>query len=119
MPHRTTVKARLVGLCNTLKAEVQAIMPTVKFMSITDDGWTSRGKDSYLIITGHWLSDDFKPYNCVLAVKPKTESHTAEALVKVVIDCLFVVCFVLNEYTLGKTRVGRSQVFWHPCLKNA
>ena len=84
VPHRTTVRARIEGICNTLKIELRKILKKVKFLSITDDGWTSRANDSYMIVTAHWLDENFRVYSCVLSVKEMTNSHTGDELVTVV-----------------------------------
>jgi hypothetical protein len=38
VPHRTTVRARIDGICNVLKEELRNLFKNVKFLSITDDG---------------------------------------------------------------------------------
>jgi hypothetical protein len=76
-------------------------MSSVKYLSITDDGWTSKANDSYMITTAHWVSDDFESHFCVLSVRPMQQAHTAAEITRVVRDC-----FCLSSDSVGKIGLG-------------
>ncbi len=51
----------------------------VDHVSLTCDGWTSKGHNSYLGVTVHFV-DDWILKSYVLALKHVTKKHTAENL---------------------------------------
>lgn len=61
--------------CQTLKN----ILKDVKYVAITSDSWTSRATESYLTVTCHFVTRDFKLNSAVLSTKPLENgiNHTA------------------------------------------
>ena len=50
----------------------------VWWVSLTTDHWTSRGKDSYTVMTSHWINDKFELQNLVIGCllhEVDSESH--------------------------------------------
>jgi hypothetical protein len=80
VPHRTTIKQTILGMCLVLVRQMRKVMNKVMYLCITDDGWTSRANDSFLVVTGHWLTEDFEPRSCTLSLRHIAEAHTADAI---------------------------------------
>lgn len=82
VPHRTVIRQLVGGMCLVLKAELRRVMSTVKYLCITNDSWTSRAACSHLIVTGHWVNDNFIYNSCTLAIRPMYEKHTGQKICK-------------------------------------
>jgi hypothetical protein len=52
-------------------------------LSLTSDIWTSRAKDGYLSLTGHFIDSQWKPVSVVLGVTEFNERHTAKNIADV------------------------------------
>ena len=53
---------------------------TCESASLTVDLWTAKSKHGYIGITLHWLSDDFKIFNCLLGMERMTYPHSGEKI---------------------------------------
>ncbi|CAG8605055.1 21387_t:CDS:2 [Gigaspora margarita] len=81
---------------NTLEHEIPDAAfytaQTIKYMintqadiiALTFDLWTSRAHNSYLGITCHWISDEFKMYDLTLSVTEMGEYKTASNIVSTI-----------------------------------
>lgn len=98
VPHRTTIKSYIDRIYEVMKQKLRLLLSPLKTLSITIDGWKSRSNFSFLVMTGHWISDDWIPMSCTLAVHPLSQSHTAEHLAEQVwIEFLFSLFLILRR----------------------
>ena len=67
-------------LCSQIETNVREHMQRLRWLSITVDGWTSRGMDSYVMVTGHWLDENFQVRQCALNVRPLRTAHNSQTL---------------------------------------
>ena len=70
------------------------MLGVVDYCSLTCDGWTSRGHNSYLGVTVHFVKD-WALESYVLALKHVTKKHTAENLLSELRE-------VISEYGIEK-----------------
>lgn len=108
VPNRATIKRMVMGMTTSLRADLANVISKVKFLSITVDTWTSRANDSYLIVTGHWLTELFEKRNCTLGVKHLTESHTGDYLSAMVMSVLTDLNF--QGTVVSNTHDGASNI---------
>jgi hypothetical protein len=95
---------------NTLKNEISdAAYHTIQnikyiintqtdMIAFTFDLWTSRAHDSYLGLTCHWISDEFKIYDFTLCVTEIGEYKTADNIVSIIEP-------VLNEFGISGSKI--------------
>lgn len=89
VPHRTTIRYYIREACKLLKRDLRRRISQLKHIALTNDSWTSRANDSFLIMTAHWVTSNFTHESCTLAVRPIYTKHTAPkicALMKQVLD---------------------------------
>src|SRR6266542_3344663 len=60
-----------------VKELLSFIISSCEFISITTDLWTARSKTGYIGITGHWVDENFKPYDILIAIESILYPHTA------------------------------------------
>jgi len=58
------------------------------YITITTDLWTAKSKDSYIGITGHWLTKEFEPCNILLTIEKIPYPHTGDAVSTYISNCL-------------------------------
>jgi hypothetical protein len=63
-----------------IKNLLSLIIDSCEFISITADLWTSRSKLGYIGITGHWLNENFEPYDMLIGIENIMYPHTAETI---------------------------------------
>ena len=49
-------------------------------IALTSDSWTSKGTDSYITATAHFVNDDWNIVSCVVQCAPFEGNHTRERL---------------------------------------
>jgi uncharacterized protein YacL (UPF0231 family) len=77
VPGRKAVTDYLQALGAFVNDQVKNDLATVDHMAITADKWTSIANKSYLGITGHFISQDWKMKSVGLAVQKMAEDKTA------------------------------------------
>ena len=70
-----------------------------KFISLTTDGWKSLTHNSYITVTAHICTEDFKLESFVLDTSEMKDRHTSENLIKHVDEVL--IDFDLKEKNLA------------------
>lgn len=60
-----------------------------KYISLTSDFWTSRGKHGYLGITCHWISNEYQPQEALLSLVHIPYPHTSEVISKKLQEIIF------------------------------
>ncbi|GBC25170.2 zinc finger BED domain-containing protein 4-like [Rhizophagus irregularis DAOM 181602=DAOM 197198] len=63
-----------------VKELLTLVINSCEFISITTDLWTARSKTGYIGITGHWVNENFKPYDILIGIKSILYPHTAVAI---------------------------------------
>jgi len=82
------------------KTRIQVLLDSVDHCSLTCDGWTSLGQNSYLGVTAHFVHD-YTLKSFFLALRHVTQSHTAENLLAELTE-------VMTEWSLTKKVVTVS-----------
>ncbi|CAB5292141.1 unnamed protein product [Rhizophagus irregularis] len=65
-----------------IKELLSLIISTCEFISITTDLWMARSKAGYIGITGHWVDENFKPYDMLITIESIQYPHTAVVISK-------------------------------------
>ena len=63
-------------LYREVKLEVEEALSPAERVALTCDAWTSRAVDSYVTITAHYLTEDWRLQSHVLQTRAVHESHT-------------------------------------------
>jgi hypothetical protein len=67
---------------------------TCEYISITTDLWTAKSKRGYIGITGHWLTEDFKPIYALLRLEKISYPHTGNSISEMIKETII-------DYSLG------------------
>src|SRR5436853_4068692 len=71
-------------ITNTYKAGVNELLSLIvsscEFISITTDLWMAKSRTGYIGITGHWVDENFKSYDILIAIESILYPHTAIAI---------------------------------------
>jgi hypothetical protein len=94
-PSRHQLKDRLIELGNDTKSQIAASFPAKGKISIALDCWTSQNQQSFLAITGYFITDDFKYSEVLLSFSSLEGSHDGSNLASMVLS-------VLEEYNLSQ-----------------
>ncbi|KAL5467159.1 hypothetical protein EMCRGX_G031351 [Ephydatia muelleri] len=84
MPGRTKVTKMIDELYEEMMMKLKDMMKQSNSVSLTTDAAKMPTGDSYVAITGHWISSDWKLLSAVLAVSISNVSHTAEEIAALV-----------------------------------
>jgi hypothetical protein len=83
IPCDKTIKTLITDVYKLgIKELLSLIISTCEFISITTDLWTARSKAGYIGITGHWVDEDFKPYDMLITIESIQYPHTAVVISK-------------------------------------
>jgi hypothetical protein len=77
-PHPNTVRRSLKHLCTVHRGRLIEQLRGVEWMSITCDFWSNRLAQSFLVLTGHYLSATFQLNNVILDFVHFEQRHLAE-----------------------------------------
>ncbi|KAF0023384.1 hypothetical protein F2P81_024014 [Scophthalmus maximus] len=81
IPSRTHFSEKIVpDLDEQEKKKVVDELSRASSVALTTDGWTSRGTESYVTITAHFITADWEMRSLVLQTRPLYESHTGTHL---------------------------------------
>ncbi len=84
IPSRTHFSEKIVpDLYEQEKKKVVDELSRASSVALTTDGWTSRGTESYVTITAHFITADWEMRSPVLQTRPLYESHTGTHLAQV------------------------------------
>jgi len=77
------VSSRISGGLANVKADIADVLKeAASRICCTTDGWTSISMESYIVVTAHFLTHDWKMQGLVIAFDGMEESHTGENLAK-------------------------------------
>ncbi|GBB84287.1 hypothetical protein RclHR1_01090026 [Rhizophagus clarus] len=74
------------GYTNAIEELKILLENTCKSASLTTDLWIAKSKHGYIGVTLHWLSEDFKVYDCLLCIYPHTGTNIVSFLKKKVAE---------------------------------
>lgn len=84
IPSHTHFSEKVVpDLYEREKKKVVDELSRASAVALTTDGWTSRGTESYVTITAHFITEGWEMRSLVLQTRPLYESHTGTHLVQV------------------------------------
>ena len=70
-----------IGYTNAIGELKILLENTCESASLTTDLWTAKSKHGYIGITLHWMSEDFKVYDCLLFMECMPYPHTGTNIV--------------------------------------
>jgi len=73
---------------DSCKKTIQKIIEVQNFIALTSDIWSSRGHDSVISFTAHFISDNFTRDHCLLQASRFNERHTGDNIATVYSDCV-------------------------------
>ncbi|XP_040188247.1 E3 SUMO-protein ligase ZBED1-like [Rana temporaria] len=89
IPSRTHFSEKVVPeLYEQEKKKVVDELSQASSVALTTDGWTSRGTESYITITAHFITADWEMRSPVLQTRPLYESHTSAHLAQVLTEAV-------------------------------
>ena len=68
--------------------KVKALLSSTDHVSVTTDVWSSVAQDSYISLTCHYISSDFKHHHVCLNAAPFNDRHTGEHISAMINNCL-------------------------------
>ncbi|XP_034023456.1 zinc finger BED domain-containing protein 1-like [Thalassophryne amazonica] len=84
IPSRSHLTTKLLpSMYEDAKENVLTGLSTAELVAITTDDWTSRATESYIIVTAHYVNNDWEIESPVLQTRPIYESHTSDNLAEV------------------------------------
>uniref|UniRef100_UPI0005212532 zinc finger BED domain-containing protein 1-like n=1 Tax=Ciona intestinalis TaxID=7719 RepID=UPI0005212532 len=106
--HRSTYQAITERTYKSAKSFLLDVLQHANYMGITTDMWTSIRNDSYITVTVHWITDDWKMQHGVLTTECMTEANTAENLSLRLTDVLAEYRITSNKISATVTDNGRN-----------
>lgn len=88
VPCRNTIKRRMLGLYLTEKNRVASDLNGIDFIALTTDCWTSRSNESYISITAHGITNEWKIVNYIITTELMDERHTSINLKEKLLDII-------------------------------
>ncbi|XP_021203082.2 zinc finger BED domain-containing protein 4 [Bombyx mori] len=86
LPTRKTISNVMIPtLFNKTKETLKTELLQIENICLTADLWTSRANESYLAVTGHFITDDYELKTCLLDCSNFQESHTNDNIQTVLI----------------------------------
>ena len=83
MPGRTKMTEMVDELYAAMMVKLKALLQQSTPVSLTTDAAKMPTGDSYVAVTGHWISSDWELLSAVLGVSISNVSHTAQEIVSV------------------------------------
>lgn len=100
IPSRKYIKESIIyNIYSKVRNNILNELNDVQFISFTVDGWTATTSNvSFLSVTGHWITKEYKQRTAVLRVVPFTTTHTAENISNCLQD-------TIKEYNIPNYKV--------------
>ena len=83
MPGKTKMTEMVDELYAAMMVKLKALLQQSTSVSLTTDAAKMPTGDSYVAVTGHWISSDWELLSAVLGVSISNVSHTAQEIVLV------------------------------------
>ena len=82
IPSNKRIKKEInIGYTNAIVELKILLENTCESASLTTDLWTAKSKHGYIGVTLHWLSEDFKVYDCLLCMERMQYPHTGTNII--------------------------------------
>lgn len=100
-PSRTTISRRLDDLYADMAEDIRTELSSSDWLALTTDYWSSLANESFIGVTSHYITKEWKMKARVLAVKKTAERHTAENVAAHIME-------VVTEWAIGSkiTTIG-------------
>ena len=95
LPSRRQISSHIMGMHTTQRLKLRASVARISSkISFTTDIWTAPNQKSFMAITFHYLTHEFKLTSGLLDFIPMTGSHTGVLIGKAFRECLvdFGIC---------------------------
>jgi hypothetical protein len=84
MPGRKAIRSNCIKLFNSMKAQLMQKMAKAKHILLTTDLWTASDLTGYMVVTAHYITDNWKLLKVIIGFRPLPPPHTGLAIA----DCL-------------------------------
>lgn len=88
IPSRFTIKRRIQGLYETEKHKVATEIQNIDSIALTTDCWTSKAMESYISVTAHGITKNWKIVNYIITTELMDERHTSINLKDKLVDIM-------------------------------
>ena len=89
LPSRKYFSSTMIPqLYDSCKKTLQKVMEAQSFIALTSDIWSSRGHDSVISFTAHFITDKFIRGHCLLQASKFNERHTGDNIATMYSDCV-------------------------------
>ena len=80
--HRNVVQKRLNGLFDSYRKSMITDLSNISSLSVTADFWSDRRARSYLVLTGHYVDDNFHSNSTILQFSTFDKRHFSDVIGK-------------------------------------
>ncbi|KAL4126035.1 hypothetical protein QTP88_010267 [Uroleucon formosanum] len=88
IPSRFTIKRKIQGLYETEKYKVATEIQNIDSIALTTDCWTSKAMESYICVTAHGITKNWKIVNYIITTELMDERHTSINLKDKLVDIM-------------------------------
>ncbi|KAL4132066.1 hypothetical protein QTP88_009284 [Uroleucon formosanum] len=88
IPSRFTIKRKIQGLYETEKHKVATEIQNIDSIALTTDCWTSKAVESYICVTAHGITKNWKIVNYIITTELMDERHTSINLKDKLVDIM-------------------------------
>lgn len=88
IPSRFTIKRKIQGLYETEKHKVATEIQNIDSIALTTDCWTSKAMESYISVTAHGITKNWKIVNYIITTELMDERHTSIHLKDKLVDIM-------------------------------
>lgn len=100
LPTRKTISNVMIpALYNKNEETLKTTLGSIEHLCLTADLWTSRANESYLAVTGHFITEEFELKTILLDCSNFEDSHTSENIQSVLND-------VMSKYELTLNKIN-------------
>ena len=85
-----TVKSDVMAMFSSMKSDVATELSQAHRIALTTDLWTSSNQNSYMVITAHFLTLDWKLVKRIISFKILPSPHTGFAISEQLIETMLV-----------------------------
>jgi hypothetical protein len=84
MPGRKAIRSNCIKLFNSMKAQLMQKTAKAKCILLTTDLWTASNLTGHMVVTAHYITDNWKLLKVIIGFRPLPPPHTGLAIE----DCL-------------------------------
>jgi hypothetical protein len=95
---RATIKNNIIKLFDTMKGKLLADIAKVDRVALTTNLWTSSNQSPYMVVSCHYVSDDWTLQKRLISFKELPSPHTGLAIAKQFISTI-VEWKIINKVT--------------------